>query len=282
MVASTHWLASAAGMAVLERGGNAFDAAVAAGLHAAGRRAAPERPRRRSSRDLLSGRPRRAADAVRPGRRTCSCDDRAVPRARARPDSRARVCSQHACRARSAAWLLLLQEFGTWRLGTCSSSRSTTPSNGFPVVGGMRALDRTPGRAARRLAGIARALPPGTRARHRSSGTPLWPRRIAASSRSRGRLARRGDRARASSFYGGLRRRGDRRGSRRAKAGSSRATTSRLGAPRLEPVVSLDYRGVDRLQDRALGGRSGSAATARAPRRLRRSEPRPRRSSCTS
>src|ERR671931_2161782 len=32
MVASTHWLASSAGMSVLERGGNAFDAAAAAGF----------------------------------------------------------------------------------------------------------------------------------------------------------------------------------------------------------------------------------------------------------
>ncbi len=32
VAASTHWLATAAGMAVLERGGNAFDAAAAAGF----------------------------------------------------------------------------------------------------------------------------------------------------------------------------------------------------------------------------------------------------------
>ena len=37
VVTSTHWLATASGMAVLEKGGNAFDAAVAAGcvLHIA-------------------------------------------------------------------------------------------------------------------------------------------------------------------------------------------------------------------------------------------------------
>ena len=32
VVTSTHWLATASGMAVLERGGNAFDAAVSAGF----------------------------------------------------------------------------------------------------------------------------------------------------------------------------------------------------------------------------------------------------------
>ena len=32
MVSSTHWLASAAAMAILETGGNAFDAAVAGGF----------------------------------------------------------------------------------------------------------------------------------------------------------------------------------------------------------------------------------------------------------
>src|SRR3954453_18040880 len=86
MVASTHWLASAAGMAVLEQGGNAFDAAVAAGLTLqgvgpppTGPRGAPQRPRRRRPDPALRRRARRARRRLRAGARADGRDDRALP-----------------------------------------------------------------------------------------------------------------------------------------------------------------------------------------------------------
>ena len=51
VVTSTHWIASAVGMAMLEKGGNAFDAARRGRLRAAGRRAASGRPGRRRAGD---------------------------------------------------------------------------------------------------------------------------------------------------------------------------------------------------------------------------------------
>src|SRR5271166_6325332 len=84
VVASTHWLASAVGMSVLEKGGNAFDAAAAAGFTLQVVEPSTNGP--------LGEAPLR--HDLRTGCRTPSRDDRQVPRARARPDPRDRV----ACR----------------------------------------------------------------------------------------------------------------------------------------------------------------------------------------
>jgi gamma-glutamyltranspeptidase/glutathione hydrolase len=138
MVASTHWLASSAGMAVLERGGNAFDAAVAAGftlqvvephlngpggevpaifysvelgepLTLCGQGVAPEAATIDRFRDL-------AYDLI-PGVGVLAA---CVPGA-------------------FGGWLLLLRDFGTWRLRDVLEFAIGYARNGFPVVGGMRA-----------------------------------------------------------------------------------------------------------------------------------------------
>jgi gamma-glutamyltranspeptidase/glutathione hydrolase len=142
MVGSTHWLASAAGMAVLERGGNAFDAAVAAGFtlqvvepHLNG--PGGEMPA------LFF-----AADRGEP---LALCGQGVAPAAatieRFRELGHDLIPGTGVLAAcvpgAFGGWLLLLQEFGTWRLEDVLAFAIDYAENGFPVVNGIRlAIER--------------------------------------------------------------------------------------------------------------------------------------------
>jgi gamma-glutamyltranspeptidase/glutathione hydrolase len=136
MVASTHWLASAAGMAVLERGGNAFDAAVAAGFtlqvvepHLNG--PGGEVPALFYS--VERGEPLTlCGQGVAPGAAT-------IERFRELGHDLIPGTGVLAACVPGAfgGWLLLLQEYGTWSLADVLAFAIDYADNGFPVVGGM-------------------------------------------------------------------------------------------------------------------------------------------------
>ena len=192
MVASTHWLASAAGMAVLERGGNAFDAAVAAGLRAAGRRAAPERPRRRPAGRLLERRARRAARPLRPGRRR-----RPRPPSSASASSGLDLVPGHRPARRLRARRVRRLDAAAARLrhaggsATCWRSRSATPSTAIRSSRGITRDDRRASRSccADWPASAALYLPapraPGTLSATRRSPRPTADRRARPAAASR-------------------------------------------------------------------------------------------------
>jgi gamma-glutamyltranspeptidase / glutathione hydrolase len=135
-VASTHWLASSSGMAVLERGGNAFDAACAAGLVL------------QVVEPHLNG-PGGDMPAVfwsaERGEPLVLCAQGVAPAA-ATIDSYRSL--EHglgpgtgllaACVPGSVGgWLLLLEQFGTWRLEDVLAFAIGYADDGYPVVPGI-------------------------------------------------------------------------------------------------------------------------------------------------
>ena len=133
MVASTHWLASASGMAVLEQGGNAFDAAVAAALvlqvvepHLNG----------------LGGEVPVIAHCARRGETFVLCGQGTAPGA-ATPEAFARLGLDlvpgsgllAACVPGAfGAWMLLLREYGTLRLRDVMGYAIGYAAGGYPLL----------------------------------------------------------------------------------------------------------------------------------------------------
>jgi gamma-glutamyltranspeptidase / glutathione hydrolase len=133
MVASTHWLASAAGMAVLERGGNAFDAAVAAGFTLQ----VVEPHLNGPGGDL----PAIFYDA-KAGEVVVLCGQGAAPQAATIDAFRERGIDlipgtgllPAVVPGAFGGWLLMLERFGTWRLADVLEFAIGFAKNGFPVI----------------------------------------------------------------------------------------------------------------------------------------------------
>jgi gamma-glutamyltranspeptidase/glutathione hydrolase len=136
MVASTHWLATAAGMAVLERGGNAFDAAVATGFTLQ----VVEPHLNGPGGDLPA-----VFWAAQRGEPLVLCAQGVAPAAatidRYRSEGLDLVPGTGLLAAcvpgAFGGWLALLAEFGTWRLADVFDFAIGYAEHGYPVVPGI-------------------------------------------------------------------------------------------------------------------------------------------------
>jgi gamma-glutamyltranspeptidase/glutathione hydrolase len=143
MVASTHWLASAVGISVLERGGNAFDAAVATGFTLqvvephlngpGGEVPAVFWPVSRGEPLVLCG--QGVAPAAATIERYHALGHQLVP-----GTGVLAACVPGAF----GGWLLLLEQFGTWRLEDVLAPAIGYAETGFPLVPAIVAtIERT-------------------------------------------------------------------------------------------------------------------------------------------
>jgi gamma-glutamyltranspeptidase/glutathione hydrolase len=135
-VASTHWLASQAGMAVLERGGNAFDAACAAGFVL--QVVEPHLNGPGGDLPVVFF----AADAGKP---LVLCAQGVSPAAATIAEYRSRGLSLVPGTGLLAAcvpgafdgWLTLLEQFGTWPLADVLEFAIGYAEHGYPVIPGI-------------------------------------------------------------------------------------------------------------------------------------------------
>jgi gamma-glutamyltranspeptidase/glutathione hydrolase len=242
MVASTHWLASAAGMAVLEHGGNAFDAAVAAGFTLQVVEPHLNGP---------GGEVPAIFYAIERGEPLTLCGQGVAPAAATIERYRAlghdlipgtgvlAACVPGAF----GGWLLLLGEFGTWRLEDVLAFAIRYAEEGFPVVGGMRAaIDREAELLASWPASAELYLPaPEVGSQFRNPTFAATYRRIVDDARG-GTRSEEIERARLVFYEGFVAEEIE----RFCEAEGGLVTRDDLASWRatLEPVVTFDYRGL--------------------------------------
>jgi gamma-glutamyltranspeptidase/glutathione hydrolase len=241
-VASTHWLASAAGMAVLERGGNAFDAVVAAGFTLQ----VVEPQLNGPGGDLPAvfwsaerGEPLvLCAQGVSPAAAT-------IERYRELGHDLVPGTGPLAAVVPGAfgGWLLLLEQFGTWRLEDVLAFANGYAEDGYPVVEGMTMTIERVEPLLREWPGSAELyLPaphPGTTFRNRTLAT-TW-RRLLDEARG-GSREDEIERARRVFYEGFVAEEIDRFS--RAEGGLLTGDDLREWRATLEPPATYDYHGV--------------------------------------
>jgi gamma-glutamyltranspeptidase/glutathione hydrolase len=242
MVASTHWLASATGMAVLERGGNAFDAAVATGFvlqvvephlnGPGGEVPAVLWSRERGEPLALCG--QGVAPAAATIERYRELGHELVPGA-----GLLAACVPGAF----GGWLLLLRDFGTWRLEDVLEFAVGYAEHGYPLHARIRStIDLNRELLAGWEGSAALYLPPPEPGRlFRNPALAATYRRIVDESRG-GSREEEIEKARAAFYEGFVAVEVDRFSA--DGGGLLRGADLAGWKATVEPVVTLDYRGL--------------------------------------